>query len=269
MRCTKLLISLCLSVLCSLHSSAQDTDYVYADSSVLRADSLSSRTLVFDKSNQPNKNSVIDSSLQKNQVSIINDSAEALKNARSFAYAKNLDSILKALQKEQLSRAEPAKEHISWLERFLFSSFTKVFFWIMACFFILFILYKLFFTAGIFQRQTASNNVTFIPVEEEHLLATTDYNNLITQAAAAKNYRLATRYHYLQTLQKLALKNAILFAPEKTNYQYIMELFGKPYKDEFISLTINYEYAWYGGFEMNEIIFTTIQNNFKQFKNQL
>ena len=269
MRCTKLLISLCLCILCSLHSGAQDSDYVYADSSVIRADSLSAKIFVFDKNNQPNKNTIIDSSLQKSQVSIINDSAEALKNTRSFAYAKNLDSILKALQKEQLSQAEPAKEHISWLERFFFSSFTKVFFWILACLFIVFFLYKLFFTTGVFQRQTATSNVTFIPEEEKHLLATTDYNNLITQAVTAKNYRLAIRYQYLQTLQKLAFKNAIQFAPEKTNYQYTMELCGKPYRDEFVSLTISYEYAWYGGFEVSEIIFATIQNNFKQFKNQL
>jgi hypothetical protein len=271
MRLTKFLISLSMVILCSLHCGAQDTDYVYADSSVIKADSLLTRALVVDikKNSRFNENVIVDSSLQKRQLSIINDSAEVLKNARSFAYAKNLDSILKVLQQAQRSQAAPAKVNLSWLERFFFSPVTKVFFWILAGLFIGFILYKLFFTTGIFQRQSTTSNVALIPAEEEHLAATTDYNKLITQAAANKNYRMAIRYHYLQTLQKLALKNAIQFAPEKTNYQYITELSGKPYKDQFVALTINYEYAWYGGFDMNEIIFAKIQNNFKQFNSQL
>lgn len=267
----KFLISVTLVILCSQYCRAQDTDYVYADSSVIKADSLSTKALVFDmkKNDRLNEYAAIDSSLKKAQVSVINDSAEALKSASSFAYAKNLDSILKVLQKKQRSQAPPSEVNLSWLERFFFSPITKVFFWILACLFIGFILYKLFFTTGIFQRQTATSNVTLQPIEEEPLLATTDYSKLIMQATGNKNYRLATRYHYLQTLQKLALKNAIQFAPEKTNHQYIVELFGKPYKDEFISLTLHYEYAWYGGFDLTEVIFAKIQNNFKQFNSKV
>ncbi len=267
-----MLISAALLIFCSLYCRAQETDYVYADSSVMQADSVSAKALAFDikKKGQMQEEIVADSAVRKSQLLVVNDSAEALKNASSFAYAKNLDSLLKELQKTEQTKTKSSSVNLSWLARFFFSPVTKVFFWILACLFIGFILYKLFFTKGIFQRPTATSNVTNIHVEEEeHMLATTDYNKLIAQATTAQNYRLAIRYHYLQALQKLSLKNAIQFAPEKTNYQYVTELTNKPYKNEFASLTLNYEYAWYGGFEVSESIFFAIQNNFKQFNSQL
>jgi hypothetical protein len=272
MRITKLFITAALLIFCSLYCRAQETDYVYADSSVLLADSLSAKALVFDmkKKGRLQEKMVVDSAVRKSQLLVINDSAEGLKNAAAFDYAKNLDSLLKELQKAQHTEQQPSSVNLSWLERFFFSPVTKVFFWMLACLFIGFILYKLFFTKGIFQRPTVTSNVTHIPLDaEEHMLAGTDYNKLIAQAITAQNYRLATRYHYLQVLQKLSQKNAIQFAPEKTNYQYVAELSGKPYRVEFASLTLSYEYAWYGGFEVTEGMFATIQNSFKQFNSQL
>jgi hypothetical protein len=271
MNCSKFFIVLYLVVFCTLHARAQDSDYVYKDSSVIIADSIATRALIVDmkRNNHSNDNSVVDTVLRNKQLSIVNDSAEALKKTVAFAYAKNLDSILKAIQQQKNKQVAPAEVKTSWLEKFFFSPFTKVFFWTLAAFFIGFILYKLFFTQGFFQRQPVKSKVTVLPEEEDRLFSTKDYNKLITQAVANKDYRLAVRYHYLQTLQKLAAKGTIQFTADKTNYQYIREIFGKPYKDEFVSLTLYYEYAWYGRFEMNEVMFTTIENNFKQFNIQL
>lgn len=254
-----------------LNTFAQDSEYVYKDSTVLTADSITARNLVINtkKNNTTDGKEAIDTVLQNKQFAIFKDSAEALKNNTAFKYAKNLDSILIALQKRQQTQQAPEKASQSWLEKFFFSSVTKIFFWTLACIFIGFIVYKLFIAEGFFQRQTTSSKVTVLPDEEEHLFALTDYDKLLAQAVTEKNYRLAIRYHYLQTLQKLAAKGAIQFTADKTNYEYIRELFGKPYKDEFASLTLNYEYAWYGKFDISESMFTTIQKNFKQFNNQL
>jgi len=46
-------------------------------------------------------------------------------------------------------------------------------------------------------------------------------------------------------------------------------MFGKPYKEEFDSLTHSYEYAWYGKFDISEAMFTAIEKGFKQFNTQL
>ena len=250
---------------------AQDSEYVYKDSTVLSADSIATRSLIIDtkKNNAVNEKDLSDTVLQNRSFETFKDSAEALKNNIAFKYAKNLDSILIALQKKQQTQAQPVRTNLSWLEKFFFSSVTKIFFWVLACLFIGFIIYKLFIAEGFFKKQTVSSKVKVLPDEEEHLFALTDYGKLIIQAAADKNYPLAIRYHYLQTLQKLAAKRAIEFTPDKTNNEYIREMFGKPYKNEFASLTHSYEYAWYGKFDISEAMFTAIEKGFKQFNIQL
>jgi len=263
----KFFILLPLFIFCCLFTKAQDTDYVYKDSSVIAADSVTTRSLEVGvrKNNWQNTTVPVDTLVQNTQLSIAADSAEALKNESSFAYAKNLDSVLKVLQSEQHNQQEPSKANISWLEKFFFSPITKTFLWILGCLFIGFILYKLFFTEGFFQRQTTLSNVTVLPEEKEHSLATADYNMFVAQSVAAKNYRLAIRYHYLQVLQMLASKGTIQFTVDKTNAQYIRELKNQPYKNDFVSLTLHYEYAWYGRFYIDEKMFEKIQNHFKKF----
>jgi hypothetical protein len=244
---------------------------VYKDSAVLSADSIDAKGLVIatKKNNSQGDEDFTDTVLQNKQFATFRDSAEALKNDPAFKYGKNLDSILIALQKKQQTQEVPARNSVSWLEKFFFSSVTKIFFWTLACFFIAFIIYKLFIAEGFFQRQTAAIRVKVLPDEEEHSFALTDYGKLISQATAGKNYALAIRYHYLETLQKLALKGVIQFTADKTNYEYIREMAGNRFKEEFASLTLKYEYAWYGKFDISEAMFTSIQNNFKQFNNQL
>lgn len=270
MKCSKFFLILYLLFFCCRFAGAQDSDYVYKDSSVISTDSLTTRSLAAEmKKNEYLNIDAGDTAVRINQLSGVIDSAEALKNAAAFVYAKNLDSILKAVQKKQVAQTAPSKVHISWLENFFFSSVTKVFFWILAALFTGFILYKLFFTQGFFQQSAAISNVTVVPMQQEPAFAATDYNKLISQSVINKNYRMAIRYHYLQTLQKLAARGAIQFTADKTNYQYINELAGKPFRDQFVALTLHYEYAWYGGFTTDEIVFTGIQNNFKQFNIQL
>jgi hypothetical protein len=83
-----------------------------------------------------------------------------------------------------------------------------------------------------------------------------------------KIYRLATRYLYLQSIQKLNAAGAISFTADKTNSEYLNELTGKPYKPAFTSLTLNYEYVWYGEFLIEEPAFIQLQERFKKFNTQ-
>ncbi len=265
MKGKKFVITIVLVFFYSLLVRAQhsDDDYVYRDSAVNIEHSVENKIVRL----SPGNEKYIYDSLQLNDYAAINDSAEILKNTLDFAYAKNLDSLLKVLQKQEQSEQTNVPTKSSWLEAFFISPVTKVFFWTLACLFIGFIMYRLFFTEGFFQRRTLAASLIVLPDEAEHLSATTDYSKLILQAVINQNYRLAIRYHYLQTLQKLAAKSAIEFAVDKTNYQYVKELFDKPYKNEFARLTLTYEYAWYGGFVTDDILFAAIQTNFKNFNN--
>ena len=273
MRLCKYFLIVALAFFCTLTCCAQDTaEYVYRDSTLIMADSVNKATAVEEqKDNYIKKIVVLDTAQRNKQLGLVNDSAESLKNDPAFAYAKNLDSLLKALQaKQQKAPVDTTgRTGPSWLERFFSSTVTKTFFWSLAIIFIGFILYKLFFTEGIFQRKSTTNKVNVVQEAEDNLSPTTDYYNLIAQSVANNNYRLATRYHYLQALQKLAARGAIQFTADKTNYQYLAELYGKPYYNNFAALTLNYEYAWYGSFQITDTMYSKIQNNFTAFNNQL
>ena len=266
-----------LILFCSFCCGAQDNNYVYKDTAVLFADSVEAETKAMEKEklalypveNEKEENFeeefITDTVLINNQLFVEPDSIKALKHSKPFSYAKNLDSMLYAYQQSLESEEDAAKNKISWLERFLLSPVTKYFFWMLAIVFISIILYKLFFTEGFFQRSYAKINVAALPDERGALSKSADYGKLIAKAVSACNYRMAVRYHYLQSLQKLSLKGAIQFAADKTNHQYVNELTGKTYKKAFASLTLHYEYVWYGGFEIDEYVFNAIQNKFKQF----
>lgn len=258
------IILFCLVVFCCFKSTAQDTNYVYRDSSLLNVN-VDDTAATQDTSDEDNDEYEADTVLKNNQLFIEPDSVSVLKRSKSFAYAKNLDSLLNAYQLSLRKQEQPDEKKLSWLEAILFSSVTVYFFWLLAISFIAFILFKLFFTQGFFQRPYAKTNVTALPDEALHSLADTDYGKLIAQAVGSGDYRMAVRYHYLQTLQKLAAKGVIEFTPDKTNHQYVMELLGKPYKNAFALLTLHYEYVWYGEFEIDATIFEMVQTKFKQF----
>ena len=267
MKCNKFILFFLAIFFYCPRAAAQDSEYVYRDSSAMAAeqsaaatDAQKSKPLIDDRAE--------DSVLYRNQLAMAADSAEALKKLRPFGYAANLDSLLMALKKQQ--RTTPVVHaQSSWLESFFSSPIVKAFFWILACLFILFILSKLFFARGLFQRATLADRVMAIAEKPEENFAAADYTKLISESIAGGDFRVAVRYLYLQTLQKLAARNVISFAPAKTNNEYIREVAGKPYTEEFAKVTLQYEYIWYGGFQPDETMFGKIQHNFKQFNSKL
>ena len=204
---------------------------------------------------------IIDTTLHYSQQTVSSDSINEWKNQKAFAYAKYLDSLLKIKQNEKVEvQREPPGP--SWIDTFLSSSGTKVFFWILAIVFILFILYKLFLTQGVFSRTMKKDNASTATASEENITPGSDFEAMIRQAITSGNYRLAVRYHYLQTLHRLAEKNLVAMAADKTNYQYVREISNKQIQNEFAALTLSYEYVWYGEFAIGENIYRKIESGF-------
>jgi hypothetical protein len=139
----------------------------------------------------------------------------------------------------------------------------------LAACFVLFILYKLFLTEGAFRKKTTSLKNTSPEVEEEVITSESDFERLIRLALQSSNYRLAVRYQYLQTLHKLAAKNLIELAADKTNNNYVREITNKNYQNDFAALTLNYEYVWYGEFAIEENIYRRLETGFSQFNSKL
>lgn len=96
-----------------------------------------------------------------------------------------------------------------------------------------------------------------------------DYESALGKAIAAQNYRQAIRLLYLQTLRDMALRNIILYRQERTNSDYLMQLFNTSYYKDFFRLTRNFEYAWYGQFEVSLPLFEQIKNDFSSFRQRM
>jgi uncharacterized protein DUF4129 len=211
---------------------------------------------------------VADNILQSEEVIIPKDSIDALKNSKDFLYLQNLDSLLRVAQKEKAQEEQPSHD-TNWIERFFGSVITRDLFWTIAVCFVLFILYKLFLSEGIFQKRSATIRTNTYEADEDAVHTASDYNIFIEKAIAAKDFRLAVRYLYLLALRQLSDDKLIELAPDKTNFQYLHELKNKEIKNLFGLITYQYECVWYGGFDVNEAAFNAIRNDFKKFTGQL
>ncbi len=213
------------------------------------------------------------------------DSVQDYKGDKDFAYMKYLDSLLRKSKDitvdtfsinnsaSSRSKKEAAQNtrSINTMPRLnIFSApIVKIILWILAVFLIGFIVYKLFLGENFFKRNRSYKNISDTQKEEDDISDPSAYDTLISQAVTNKNYRLAIRYLYLKTLQMLAGSGLLEFSADKTNYQYVNELRGKSYQNDFAALTLNYEYVWYGKFEIGEDVYTRLFKDYKSFHQKL
>ncbi|MEP6674504.1 MAG: hypothetical protein ABJA78_05095 [Ferruginibacter sp.] len=229
--------------------------------------------------NDSKQYSQYDTSLYDLQLNISHDSINALKNQPAYAYNRYLDSLLKIrkhkedsirmeMNKGQSSKSSSSQseDNITMPEEndFFASGITKIILWSLAGAFVLFILYKLFLGDGMFKkapRKTAAAEAE----EEEAVTDQTDIDALIATAVKNSNYRLAVRYWYLKSLHHLSGKGLLYLAQDKTNYQYVNELTNPVFRNDFAALTLNYEYVWYGEFDVDNTLYYKLENIFSSF----
>ena len=168
----KFVFILFCSILLSQICFAQDSKYVYEDSTLQQPPVVVEEDTVYSEKSyeevkreqqQTSDDDETDTTLFFNKLGMSADSMENWKNARAFRYA-------------------------------------RIIFWILAGIFVLFIIYRLFLADGIFKKvNTAKDNV--VPIAAEEIItAESDFDSFIQQAVAEGNYRLAIRYHFLKTL---------------------------------------------------------------------
>jgi hypothetical protein len=207
-----------------------------------------------------------DTSLYKNDLNLAYDSIKNWRNLKQYAYTKYLDSLLKKIKPKEIK--EPPRPRRSFLSGLFNSDIVTVLLWTVAIAFVLFILYRLFLAEGAFKRKSKSANAE-AEVEEEIITHESDFDALIRQALQSGNYRQAVRYQYLRTLHLLAEKNMVQLAPDKTNFQYVSEIANRSHQQPFASLTLNYEYVWYGEFEIDKNIYDKIESGFRDFNQKI
>ena len=93
-----------------------------------------------------------------------------------------------------------------------------------------------------------------------------NFDNEIEKAVAQHNYRLAVRLLYLKCLKQLSDGNLIQWQIDKTNTAYFYELSNPEQKQTFGQLTRQFEYVWYGDFNIDKDTFSNINTLFQNFK---
>jgi hypothetical protein len=196
--------------------------------------------------------------------SVVYDSVQAIMSDKGFYYKRYLDSLLRA---SKADKPKPKKSSGSSGFDF-FNSVFGIIFWIMAIGLFVFLIYKLFLSNSSILSRNRKNISSDISVEKEE--DSTDPDALLRNAIRSGNYRLAVRYLYLHLLTRLSDKKYIEINRNKTNYEYVTEVRKHSFANEFASLTLKYEYVWYGEYPVDQKLFEQLQGNFTDFqKNNL
>jgi hypothetical protein len=122
---------------------------------------------------------------------------------------------------------------------------------------------------GLFRKK---NNVV---KSDEAMEAETDnifeinYQKEIDRAVSKGNYRFAVRLMFLQLLKNLSDKQVIHYRQDSTNFDYLLQLHQTRHYQDFFRLTRNYEYSWYGQFDIDPDTFSLIRKDFENFDYKL
>ena len=122
---------------------------------------------------------------------------------------------------------------------------------------------------GLFRKKNVSTESDGGSEEIPEDIFAINYQKEIDKATEQGNYRLAIRLMFLRMLKELAEKNIIQYKPDRTNFDYLLQLQSTGYYTPFFRITRNYEYSWYGQFMVSEETFKIIRNDFSQFDRQL
>ncbi|HKZ67188.1 MAG TPA: hypothetical protein VJ111_12560 [Chitinophagaceae bacterium] len=179
---------------------------------------------------------------------------KALREDKAFWYAN-----------ETFKKKEKKKDGTSFTAHPLFQ--TILWFIIVGGFVTFLILYLNNSNAGLFRK---SSNIADEETDAETSdIFTINYQKEIDKAVAISNYRLAVRLMFLRLLRDLSDKNIIQYKQDSTNFDYMMQLHSTNLYSDFSWLARNYEYSWYGQFDIDKEKYSIIKNEFENFERKL
>ena len=116
-----------------------------------------------------------------------------------------------------------------------------------------------------FNRKADSNKINISLDELEENLDTASIDPHLYEAIKNKNYKLAIRLYYLMIIQRLALKEKIIWKKYKTNKHYLNEVRNKEEYPTLKKLTLIYEKSWFGEGDVTENDYNNINPDFVNF----
>lgn len=96
-----------------------------------------------------------------------------------------------------------------------------------------------------------------------------DLELLLVDALNRKDYKAALRIYFLKILKAMWDKNILRWKKEKTNGDYLSEVFGGEWYEQLKTSTYIFEKCWYGNAVVDAELFETASNHFKMVLNKL
>lgn len=184
-----------------------------------------------------------------------------LKNDEAFWYADRLPKRQKA------SEVDPNKKYS---EPFYLQNWFRTLLWIVivAAFIGVLVWFLIASDIKLFRKKAKALHTTEDSLITEDIFSI-DYEEEIEKAVRNNNYRLGVRLMYLHVLRLLSEKNIIQYKIERTNSDYLLQLFNTSYYKDFFRLTRNFEYVWYGKFDISPAAFDSIREDHSKIKSLL
>jgi len=133
----------------------------------------------------------------------------------------------------------------------------------------------LFLLVKIIQNMNTSPSIT-IPVDTAYTLSEIedkileiDLDKILEEALLAKDFRLALRINFLIIIKKLSLSGKIIWAKEKTNWEYCKAIQDEKIGLQFKNIVSEFEPIWYGEREFTENQFYELKPSYEALKNNL
>ncbi|HTN18016.1 MAG TPA: hypothetical protein VL092_10065, partial [Chitinophagaceae bacterium] len=115
------------------------------------------------------------------------------------------------------------------------------------------------------------------PAQEENVpgqlsredLLSSDWQSFMEAAVAVQDFRAATRFAFVHTLQLLHQQGHITYRIDATNYDYYRAVNSEAIKPLLKNLLLRYEYAWFGRMPVDGVQWEQTFAVYSQFKRVL
>lgn len=124
----------------------------------------------------------------------------------------------------------------------------------------------------IMKNRRPSNKKVAIDVEDEWnptVITKTELELKLEEAALRGDYRECVRIYFTFILKELINKGWIRWKKEKTNFDYVLEMRGKPEAIGFMQAVRIYDLVWYGEYRIDEEIYELLRPELENYYKSL
>ncbi len=128
-----------------------------------------------------------------------------------------------------------------------------------------YVIYRVAFS-GSFSSSKKIKKTKVITLENlEEYIHETELERFLREALEDDNLKQALRVQYLMILKQISENGWIKWKREKTNGEYLQEMFARPEFDEFRQLTLIFERVWYGTYDLTNSEYQNLSPRFKSY----